>query len=221
MINCVCIQIPMGNIFHPHTRTQCLPDPRVHYPLGRHVRDPKKSGYFQIWIAPSLRAGRQCLWYRSCAMLWVPIYSCLLSMPEVENSVYIEYVLKHFFKSISSHDVFENLIACQHFKIGKFHIKIQISSLSAKGRRARDPKTFSSSVAKQQLSDRWSRSSHVATVPTTPYCHMPAPGSFWCLPGAIPGQCLFSWWWTQLYKVLGQCLTHHKHLISISWYWNG
>lgn len=42
-------------------------DPKVHYSLGRHTRGPKKSGYFQIGIAPSLRAGRQCLWYRSCA----------------------------------------------------------------------------------------------------------------------------------------------------------
>lgn len=33
----------------------------------------------------------------------------------------------------------------------KFHIKIQIFSLSGKGRRARDPKLFSSSIAKQQL----------------------------------------------------------------------
>ena len=128
VINYFCIQIPVGSVFHPHTRTQCLRDLKAHYPRGGYTKGPQKSGYFQIPIIPSLWVGGP----------GVPIYSLPAIYARGCTALFKPNMSWHIFlKIMSSYDVFENLMDCQHFKIGKFHIKkIQISSLSQNGKRS-------------------------------------------------------------------------------------
>lgn len=110
--------------------------------------------------------------------------------------------------------------------MGKFHIKLQISSLAQKGRRWIHPKPVASSVAKQQCPLggagplRLPRSLRAATVPTTPSCVMPGLSPPWCLCGACT--LLFFHPWPIVPFLLVTSVTwcawaHRKHVLFPLW----
>lgn len=68
----LCIQFPAGSIFHPHTRTQCLPDTKAHWPLCGHTGN---QAVFQYEL--HLVSGVHWLFDRILQMSWVPLYSLL------------------------------------------------------------------------------------------------------------------------------------------------
>lgn len=207
----------MGSIFHPRTRIPCFPDSQSPLSRGRNtqgaeVRLFSNTNYTQPqgqghWLCDTLPAN-----------VLGSSTNCL-SMPEVGNLCSDQICPK---KCILNNiwPVWCFLIAWQHFKIRKFHVKIQLLNISRKDRRSNGPEPVSSSVAKQlPFAPSGAALLGLPQSPPLPIVqHMALALSDSCLGSAdtfsIAGLDLCSWWWPQLYKVLGQCLEHNKYPVS-------